>query len=242
MNERTPLHLQGRPGDVAPVVLLPGDPGRAERIAARLEQRRQYTAVRGLPGFTGEYGGRPVSVQATGMGAPSAAIVAEELLILRARALVRVGTCGGTSDATPPGSLVIVTAAVPLDGTTRQYLGGDPFAPTASLDVVEALRRAAAAHRAPYRAGLVCTEDALYAEEHEHAARWAARGVLALEMECSAIFTVAALRGARAGAVLLVTNRAAEHARLEGEAMERGTDLLLSVALTAARALAGGER
>ena len=97
-----PIHVTAQPGDVAPVVLLPGDPGRAERIAARLDGAACYTRNRGLLGFTGRMGGVPVSVQTTGMGAPATAIVAEELLTLGTRVLVRVGICGGVGARVRP--------------------------------------------------------------------------------------------------------------------------------------------
>lgn len=228
-----PLHIHATPEEIAPIAILPGDPGRAERCAALLEQPRQYNANRGLLGFTGLYRGRRISVQTTGMGAPSAAIVAEELAMLGARVLIRAGTAG-SGRGTRTGDLVIATASVPLDGCTAAYVGGEPYAPVADFAVVSALVERCRALGVPHHIGLICTGDALYAEDRHHAERWLARGVLAFEMEASALFTVAALRGLRAGCIVLVTNAAGEHDRLSGEASAAGERALLTAALEAA--------
>src|SRR5687768_15781817 len=129
-----PLHIHAEPADIAPVVLLPGDPARAERVAERLDGVACYTRHRGLLGFTGTYDGARVSVQTTMMGTPSTAIVAEELIQLGARVLIRIGTSGGLGEGVAPGDLVIATASTPLDGTTAAYLDGRPYAPAASFD------------------------------------------------------------------------------------------------------------
>ncbi len=233
-----PVHLRAEPGDVAAVVLLPGDPGRARRAAMLLDDVRCYNENRGLLGFTGRAGGMPISVQTTGMGGPSAAIVAEELLMLGARVLIRVGTAGGAAERVRAGDLVVATASVPLDGTTRAYLGGDPYAPAADHAVVRALADACAAAGARHHVGLIATGDALYAEDAAAVTTWAARGVLAFEMEASALFTVAALRGAWAGCVVLATNAAGVHERIEGAAYDDAELRMLKRAIRAGCALA----
>jgi purine-nucleoside phosphorylase len=220
-------------------VLLPGDPGRASRVAERLEGARCYNEFRGLLGYTGAYKGMPVSVQTTGMGAPSAAIVVEELVMLGAKTMIRIGTCGGTRPDIHPTDLIVATAACALDGTTRQYLGDDPYAPAATYRVVRTLAEAAERLGARHHVGLVATEDALYAVTPEWRATWAARGVLAQEMEASAIFTVAALRGLEGGCVLTVSNSAGQHERLRAGALLPAIDRMIEVALEAAVALAG---
>ncbi len=233
-----PIHIHATAADLAPVVLLPGDPGRARRAAALLDGARCYNENRGLLGFTGAYRGRPISVQTTGMGAPSAAIVAEELIQLGAKTLIRIGTAGGAAERVRAADLVIATASVPLDGATRAYLDGEPYAPAADFPTVAALVRAAQATGITHHTGLIATGDALYAESPDHAARWAARGVLAFEMEASVLFTVAALRGVRAGCIVVVTNAAGERDWLEGEAYAAAEARLLRVALDAAADLA----
>jgi purine-nucleoside phosphorylase len=230
------VHILAQAGDVAPVVLLPGDPGRAIRIAALMSDSTCYNENRGLLGFTGQASGHRISVQTTGMGAPSAAIVAEELVMLGARVLIRVGTAGGAG-VVRAGDLVVASASVPLDGTTRAYVGGDPYAPVADFQVTAALAQACAEAAVPHHVGLIATGDALYAEDSAMSAIWAGRGVLAFEMEASALFTVAALRGVRAGCVVLATNAAGIHDRLEGETYEECERRMLDVALAAARAL-----
>jgi len=233
----TPVHIRARPGDVAPLVLLPGDPGRARWAAERLQGARCYNEFRGLLGYTGRYSGVDVSVQTTGMGAPSAAIVVEELALLGARAVIRIGTCGGTRQDIRPADLIVATAACPLDGTTRQYLDGEPFAPAATFRVVRALVEVAERVGARFHVGPVATEDALYAVTPQWRDRWAARGVLAQEMETSAVFTVAALRGLEAGCLLTVSNSAGQHQRLPDEELLPAIDRMIEVALEACVAL-----
>jgi purine-nucleoside phosphorylase len=231
-----PVHIRARPADVAPVVLLPGDPGRATRVAARLENARCYNDNRGLLGYTGTYGGTDVSVQTTGMGAPSAAIVVEELAMLGARAGIRIGTCGGTREDIRPTDLIVADAAAAFDGTTRQYMG-DNYEPKATERVVRALVRAAQAAGARHHVGPVATEDALYAVTPQTHDQLAARGLLAQEMEASAVFTVAALRGLEAGCLLTVSNAAGQHERLSDGELVPAIDGMIAVALEAAVAL-----
>ncbi len=202
------LHVHAQPGDVADVVLLPGDPNRARRIAEEFfEDPVLYTEHRQLLGFTGTYRGLRVSVQATGMGCPSLAIVVEELVNLGARTLVRVGTAGIVADAVAPGDLIVATSAVPNDGTTRQYLNGAAYAPTADADIVRALVDAGRALGTPPHVGLIQTEDAFYATSPDHVPDLRERGVLAIEMEASALFLLGALRGVRTGCSLVASNR-----------------------------------
>lgn len=228
-----PIHIRAQPGDVAPIVLLPGDPGRATRVAERLENARCYNEYRGLLGYTGTYNGVTVSVQATGMGAPSAAIVVEELAVLGAKTVIRIGTCGSARPEIQTTDLIVATAACPIEGTTPLYVQGDPYAPAASFRVVRALVDACERSGARRHVGLVATEDALYSVTPEWRERWAARGVLAQEMEASAIFTVAALRGLDAGCILTVSNAAGQHERLSDDELEPAIDRMITVALEA---------
>jgi purine-nucleoside phosphorylase len=232
------VHIRAAAEDIAPVVLLPGDPGRATRAAEMLQGARCYSDNRGLIGYTGTYKGTSISVQTTGMGGPSAAIVVEELAMLGARIVVRIGTCGGVQPQVRPKDLIIATAACPLDGTASQYLGGDAYAPAAAYRVVRALMDSAERARARHHAGLVATEDALYAVTPGWAERWGSRGVLAQEMEASAILTVAALRGMEAGVILTASNTAGEHERLPDDELSPAIDTMIGVALEAAVDLA----
>jgi purine-nucleoside phosphorylase len=226
---------------MAPIVFLVGDPGRAHLAASRLEGARLYNDFRGLVGYTGRYKDTEVSFQTTGMGGPSAAIVCEELADLGAKVLIRLGTCGATRTDIRANDLVIVTAACPLDGTSREYVGGDPYAPTATFRVVRALVEAAERLGAPHHVGPVATEDALYLVQEGYVEKWASRGVLAQEMEASAIFTVAALRGLEAGCALTVSNPAGQHQRLPDEELSAGIERMIQVGLEAAVALSRSE-
>ncbi|GHF62949.1 purine-nucleoside phosphorylase [Deinococcus metalli] len=238
----TQIHVHAQPGDVAPAVLLPGDPNRARHIAQTyLDGAREYTSHRQLLGFTGTYRGVPVSVQTTGMGCPSAAIVAEELARLGARTLIRVGTLGGATPRVAPADLVIATAAVPNDGTTRQLLGGAPYAPAADFDVVHAAVAAARTLEVPHHVGLVMTEDAFYASTPEHARTWASRGVLGFEMEASAIFLVAAMHGIRAGCLTACSNDIGDPQLVAPDVLAGGVDRMVRVALEAVVTLHGAD-
>jgi purine-nucleoside phosphorylase len=232
-----PIHIHADPSDIAPIILLPGDPGRTERIAARLEGAVCYNRNRGLLGFTGAYGGVRLGVQTTMMGAPSAAIIAEELIQLGARVLIRVGTAGALTERVAMGDLVVATASTPLDGTTAAYLNGRPFAPSATFAVVRAL--AAAAERAGLRhhVGPIVTDDLFYSADAERLALIAAFGALAVEMEASALFTVAARYRVAAGCIVTVSNTVSDEGWLDRAALEQAIDGMIGAALDAAAAL-----
>ncbi len=230
----SPLHVRANPSDVAPFVLLPGDPGRAEYIAQQfLENPRPYNTYRSLLGFTGTYKGVPVSVQTTGMGCPSTAIVAEELVQLGAKVLVRVGTCGAVDERLTAGDLVIVQGAVPLDGTTRQYLEGRPYAPVPNYAVLEALVGAARAAKVPHHVGLIATEDAFYATTPEEARAWSRFGVMAFEMEAATLFLIGQMRGVRTGTLLVVSNQIGDSEFVAQEILQAGVDRMVRTALEA---------
>ena len=235
----TPIHVRARPGDIAPVVLLVGDPGRATRTAEIIRDASCYNEFRGLLGYTGTFEGARVSVQTTGMGCPSAAIVCEELAMLGARVLIRLGTCGAVQPGMRATDIVIATAACPLDGTTADYTDGEPYAPAATFRVVRALVDAASEAGARYHVGLIATEDALYRVREAWTERWQARGILAQEMEASAIFTVAALRGMESGCILVASNHAGQHERLPDDELRPAIDAMIRIGLRAAVSLSG---
>ncbi len=233
-----PIHLRCEPSDVAPTVLLVGDPGRARAIAEKLDGARCYNDHRGLLGFSGEYRGIEISVQTTGMGGPSAAIVVEELAMLGAKTLIRLGTCGGIGDGVGVVDLAIATASVPVEGTTPQYVDGAPFAPVADHRVTRTLVDASGAVGRTTHTGLFMTHDVFY-QQGEDWERWRDRGVVAVEMEASIIFTVALLRGMRAGAVCLVVDRVADRDTwASDEQIAAGTEDLVRLGLEAGQALA----
>ena len=234
------IHLRAEEGDYAPLVLLPGDPNRARRIAERFDEGtvRQVNEHRGMLGFTGTYRGVPVSVQTSGMGTPSLSIVVEELLRLGARRFIRVGTCGGIAAGLRTGDLVVATASCPVDGTTHTYLHGEPYAPAADFALTRALVDAAAAAGVEAQTGLIASVDVFYNTDDDYPKRWRERGVLAFEMEASALFYLAARAGAQAACALTVSDVLSEEVTTEEsylplEELDRAIDRMIDVALAA---------
>lgn len=240
------IHLRADEGDYAPLVLLPGDPNRARRISERFDpgSARQVNDHRALYGFTGTYHGVPVSVQTSGMGTPSLSIVVEELLRLGAKRLIRVGTCGGIAAGLRTGDLVVATAACPVDGATATYLHGEPYAPAADFGLTRALVDAATAAGLQPRTGLVASVDVFYNTDADYAQRWRDRGVLAFEMEASALFFLAARANVEAGCALTVSDVlgddvTSEDSYLPLDELDRAIDRMIEVALEAGTT--GGE-
>ena len=232
------IHIHAEPGEVAPYVLLPGDPKRARFIAENFfDNPEMYSDHRGLLGFTGTYKGVPVSVQTTGMGCPTTAIVVEELIRLGAETLVRVGTAGVINREVEPGDLIVATGSVPNDGTTRQYLNGATYAPVPDHGVVSALTAAAAQEDRKTHVGLIQTEDAFYATTPEHVADLESRGVLGIEMEASVLFLLGKLRGVRTGCALVASNRIGDPQLVAQEVLQAGISSMTGVALEAAVSL-----
>ena len=239
------IHLRAEDGDYAPLVLVPGDPNRARRIAERFDagSARTVNEHRGLVGITGTYRGVPVSVQTSGMGTPSLSIVVEELLRLGARRLIRVGTCGGIAMGMGTGDLVIATGSCPVDGATRTYLHGEAYAPVADFELTRALVDAATDAGVEAQTGLVASVDVFYNPDDDYARRWRERGVLAFEMEASALFYLAARNGVQAACALTVSDVLSEEVTTEEsylplEELERAIDTMIDVALIAGT---GGE-
>ena len=223
------IHLRADEGDYAPLVLLPGDPNRATLVAGMfdggLENARLVNDHRLLLGYTGTFNGVPVSVQTSGIGTPSLSIVVEELLRLGARRLIRIGTCGGIGGGLRTGDLVVATAAAPVDGSTRTYLHGDPYAPAPDFDLTRALVDRARARGAKTAVGPVASVDVFYNPDSDYVTKWKSRGILAFEMEAAALFYLAArARGAgedvRAACILTVSDTLGETESGEVETTE----------------------
>jgi DeoD family purine-nucleoside phosphorylase len=216
VSTRATIHLNPAT-DVAERVLLPGDPQRALAVAqALLEAPRMLNARRGLWGYTGTApDGELLTVQSTGMGGPSAAIVTEELVDLGARTFLRIGTCGALTDELELGRLLAVREVLARDGTSRALGAGERIAGDAAL--TEALVEAGGAQPAT-----VVTTDVFYESRDGVQERWAAEGAVAVEMETAAVFAVAQRREARAACLLGVTDLiAGARERLDQEAVEQ---------------------
>ncbi len=207
-------HIDCAPGEVGGYVLLPGDPGRCEAIAAQFDTARFVRRNREFETWTGTLNGQTVSVTSTGIGGPSAVIAMEELHLLGAHTFLRVGTCGGIDRSVCAGDLVIATAAVRHEGTSREYAPIE-FPAAADLDVTLALRQAAQRLGAPFHCGIVQCKDSFYGQHSparmpvaaallEKWEAWRRLGVKASEMESAALFVCASSLGVRCGSVFSV--------------------------------------
>ena len=229
-----PIHVRANQGDYAQACLLPGDPVRAEYIAKTfLDDVVQRNSERGMLGYTGTFQGKPVSVQSSGMGCPSAAIVIEELVQLGVTKLMRVGTCGGLQPDLSMGDLIVALSATPSDATATHYVGGEPHAPTADFGLVhEAVHQAKHLGKA-VRVGPIVSSDIFYNPDSGLAGRWSDRGILAVEMEAAVLFTLGALRKIQAGCMLIVSDVVVEgeFVRITDEEMKTAVDQMTELAL-----------
>jgi DeoD family purine-nucleoside phosphorylase len=229
-----PIHVRAEPGDYAEACLLPGDPLRAKYIAETyLDNAVQRNAERGMLGYSGEFEGRPVSVQATGMGCPSAAIVIEELVQLGVKRMLRVGTCGGLQPDLQLGDLIVALSAIPADATARHLVGTDQHVPTASWELVHGAVHVAKDVGQSMRLGPIVSSDLFYNPDDGQYERWSSRGVLAVEMEAAVLFTLGALRGFAAGCLLTVSDVVVEgeFKRISDEELRAAVDRMTRVAL-----------
>jgi purine-nucleoside phosphorylase len=218
------IHLRPHE-DVAERVLLPGDPGRALRLAQQLITGvpKMLNHHRGLWGYSGiAADGHPLTVQATGMGGPSAAIVAEELIMLGARRLLRVGTCGALSGDLVLGQLLTASAALPEDGASRALGATGPLAPDPKLQ---------GALRAP--AGPIVTADLFYDPDPSRADAWRAAGAVAVEMEAATLFAVAARHALSAACICVVSDIVSTRERISDEALVAAEEEMGRVAFAA---------
>ncbi len=232
-----PIHIRAEPGEYAEAVLLPGDPLRAKYIAETyLEDVVQRNSERGLLGYTGTFQGKPVSVQGTGMGCPGATIVFEELIQLGCKKLIRVGTCGGLQPHHSLGDLIVALTAVPADSTAQHLVGDEPHCPTASWELIHGAVHAAKAQQQPLHVGPIVSSDLFYNPDPGQYERWSARGVLAVEMEAAALFTLAALRGVHGGCLLTVSDIVVEgvFTRITDGELQAAVDRMTRIALEVA--------
>lgn len=234
-----PIHLRGNPGDYADACLLPGDPLRAKYIAETyLADVKEVNTERGLLGYTGAWEGKPVSVQGTGMGCPSATIVFEELVQLGVKRLLRVGTCGGLQPDHALGDMIVAISAVPADATASHLVGGEPHCPTASWELVHEAVHVAKERNEKVRVGPIVSSDLFYNPDEGQYERWSKRGILAVEMEAAALFTLGALRGVLSGCLLTVSDIvvAGAFVRISDDELRAAVDRMTRVALDTATA------
>jgi DeoD family purine-nucleoside phosphorylase len=226
--------VRASPGDYAEACLLPGDPLRAKYIAETfLENVVQRNSERGMLGYTGTFHGVPVSVQSSGMGCPSAAIVVEELVRLGVTKIIRVGTAGGLQPDLTMGELIIALSSTPADSTALHYVGGEPHAPTADFGLVhEAVHQAKHLGKA-VRVGPIVSSDIFYHPDPDLARRWSERGILAVEMEAAVLFTLGALRKIQTACMLVVSDLIVdgEFVRITDGELRKAVDEMTELAL-----------
>ena len=201
-----PIHLRADKGDYASTVLLVGDPARAEEIGEILENPKLVNKNRGLLGYTGTYKNSKISVQTTGMGCPSAAIVVEELIQLDVNTLIRIGTCGGIGKNIKPLDIIAAVTASPFDGTTRTYLKGEPHAPYATFEILNIACDVAKQMDINTYFGEVATVDVFYNPFPDYVPNLRSKGILAVEMETSLIYYLANRNNLQAASFLLVSD------------------------------------
>lgn len=243
-------HLGIREGDVGKYVILPGDPKRCAKIAARFENAELAADRREFTTYTGYLDGEKVSVTSTGIGGPSAAIALEELVRCGADTFIRVGTCGGMQPEVRSGDLVIATGAVRMEGTSREYAPIE-FPAVADFGIAGALEQAARQKNYPYHTGIVQCKDSFYGQHepelmpvsYELCSKWEAwkrLGCLASEMESAALFVTAAYLHVRIGSVfLVVANQEREKLHLDNPVVHN-TDAAVDTAVEAVRKLISG--
>ncbi len=201
-------HNEAKLGDYADTVLLPGDPLRAKWIAENfLENAKQVNAVRSCFGYTGTWKGQPISVQATGMGQPSAAIYVHELLdIYKVKNLIRVGTCGGLHESVKVRDVVIAMAAA-TDSTMNSVFAPFTYAPFADYDLLRTAADLAKERGFTTHMGSVVSSDIFYVPNGAKSyGDLPSHGVLAVEMEAAALYTLAKRFNARALAICTMTD------------------------------------
>jgi uridine phosphorylase len=245
-------HVALRPGDVGRYVLLPGDPGRVERIAARFDNPRHVATEREYVTWAGELDGVPVACTSTGIGCPSTAIAVEELVGAGADTFIRVGTSGAMQPHIRTGDIGVITGGIRDEGTSRHYLPIE-FPAVADIDVTLALREGARDVGHPFHLGVAQSKDSFYGQ-HEPTrmpvgpslARrweaWTAGGAICSEMEAAALFIVAATLRARAGGVMLIFQNLDHLPPTEAEALLGDVERVIDVAIAGLRRLIAADR
>jgi purine-nucleoside phosphorylase len=227
------IHIAAGPEDIAATVLLPGDPLRARFVAENmLENAVCYNQVRGMFGFTGTYEGRRVSIQGTGMGVPSISIYVHELINeYKARRLIRVGTCGALQAELQLGDLVLAQAACTDSAVNRLRFQGQDFAPAAGFFLLRQAYEEARGLGMAVRVGSVLTSDTFYGDDPDGWKLWARYGVLAVEMESSALYTLAARYGVEALSILTVSDSLVRGEKATAEERQQRFTRMVEIAL-----------
>ena len=227
------VHISAAKGDIAPTVLLPGDPLRAKWIAETfLEDVSCYNEIRGMLGFTGFFQGHRISVQGSGMGIPSALIYCYELINdYDVRNLIRVGTCGSYQKDLVIGDLVMAMAASTTSSINNSIFQTAHYAPTASFELFDKACTYARDKGIPFRAGNVLSADEFYDDPADLYHLWSRYGVLCVEMETAGIYTMAARHGVNALSILTISDSLLTKERSTPEQRETGFREMVEIAL-----------
>ncbi len=211
MTNEKQYHINLSKKNTAKYAILPGDPGRVEKIAALLDNPKEVTFNREYKSYEGYIDSVKVLVVSTGIGGPSTAICVEELAKIGVDTFIRVGTCGGMQMNVNPGDLIIASSAIRMEGTSREYLPIE-FPAVADFEVTSALSKAAKKFDYPHHIGVVHAKDSFYSQHDpdsmgvsdELKSKWKAwikGGCLASEMESAALYIVSSVRGLKAGSI-----------------------------------------
>jgi len=233
-----PQHIKAKPGDVARKAVISGDPARVAQLSTLLGRPRLVSENRGFVTYTGEYKGEELTVACHGVGGPSAAVVIEELVMLGAKAMVRLGTCGGLTKPMRVGDMVIATGAGYKGGTLDYYFRRE-IVPKPDRQLTALLVDSIKKQGVRYYTGRVFSTDAFFAEDLESTKKLSMRGYVAIEMECATLFGLGKLRGVKTASALLVSDNVTkgesivdadalrEHAMKAGEMVFAGLHRLL---------------
>ncbi len=227
-------HINAKKGDIAEIVLLPGDPLRAKYIAETFfENPVCYNNVRGMLGFTGTYNGKRVSVQGTGMGMPSLSIYVNELLrFYGAKQLIRIGSCGAMQEEVKIRDVILAQAATTTSNMNRRRFGETTYAPIANFDLLHATYMKAQEKGLNVHVGNILSEDSFYEDNDEpRNAKLMDYGILAVEMEAAELYTLAAKHKAQALCVLTVSDSIITHEETTAEERERTFNDMITLVL-----------
>jgi len=230
------IHIGAKKGDIAPTVLMPGDPYRAKWAAETfLKEARCINEVRGMLGFTGTWNGHPVTIQGSGMGMPSLSIYANELIQdYDVQTLIRIGSCGGMQDHVGIRDVILAMTASTLSTPSRGIFKELNFAPCADYGLLAAAHDAAKAKGVPTHVGGIYSSDVFYDERPDLNEQMIRHGILGVEMEAAELYNLAARHRRRALAVLTVSDHLITHEALPAEDRERSFGDMVEIALTAA--------
>ncbi len=239
MGEVTPTpHLEGESGDYAPTVLVPGDPKRARFIAENyLKDVKQVNSVRGADGFTGSFNEIPISVQAVGMGVPSALIYYTELIrFYGVKRLIRVGSCGGLTESVRLGDLICASAAGTDSAAVTTLNNGLNLPSIATWNLLKSASEFASSSGIPMTVGPVFTSDLFYGPDLNLFSKLRDLGILGVEMEIAGLYTIAALEGIEALALVTVSDDIVRQEVMTSAERENTFDAMIRVALEVAQA------